>query len=48
MITYDLVRLGKRSLFNDIQSKRGNQWDGFWLPRMNLATHSCRSNTVEF
>ena len=41
-------RLGKRLLFNDIQSKRGNQRDGFWLARMNLATHSSRSNIVEF
>ena len=22
--------------------------NGFWLARMNLATHSCRSNTVGF
>ena len=35
-------------LFNDIQSKRGNQRDGLWLAPMNLATHSCRSNTVGF
>ena len=41
-------RLGKRLLFNDIQSKRGNQRDGFWLAHMNLATHSSRSNTVGF
>ena len=41
-------RLGKRLLFNDIQSKRGNQRNGFWLARMNLATHSSRSNTVGF
>ena len=40
--------LGKRLLFNDIQSKRDNQRDGFWLARMNLATHSSRSNTVGF
>ena len=39
-------RLGKRLLFNDIQSKRGNQRTGFWLARVNLATHSSRSNTV--
>ena len=32
-------RLGKRLLFNNIQSKRGNQWDSFWLAPMNLATH---------
>ena len=41
-------RLGKRLLFNDIQSERGNQRDGFWLARMNLATHSSRWNTVGF
>ena len=35
-------------LFNDIQSKRGNQRDGFWLARMDLATNSSRSNTVGF
>ena len=32
-------RLGKRLLFNNIQSKRGNQWDSFWLVPMNLAAH---------
>ena len=26
--------------------KKGNQRDGLWLARMNLATHSCHSNTV--
>ena len=41
-------RFGKRLLFNDIQSKRDNQRDGFWLARMNLATHSSRSNTLGF
>ena len=38
----------KRLLFNDIRSKRGNQRDGFWLARMDLATNSSRSNTVGF
>ena len=28
--------------------KKGNQRDGLWLARMNLATHSYRSNTVGF
>ena len=42
--TVDELVIGKRLLFNDIQSKRGNQRDGFWLARMNPATHSCRSN----
>ena len=32
-------RLGKRLLFNNIQSKRGNQWDSFWLVPLNLAAH---------
>ena len=42
------VPLGKRLLFNDIQSKRGNQRDGFWLARMNLATHFDRTKSVGF
>ena len=41
-------RLGKRLLFNDIQSKRGNQRDGLWLALMNLDTHFARSKTVGF
>ena len=40
--------MGKRLLFNDIQSKRDNRRDGFWLARMNLATHFDRSKTVGF
>ena len=33
---------------NVVQLERGNQRDGLWLARMNLATHSSRSNTVGF
>ena len=33
---------------NAVQSERGNQRDGLWLARMNLATHYSRSNTVGF
>ena len=29
-------------------NKKGNQRDGLWLARMNLATHSSHSNTVGF
>ena len=41
-------RIGKRLLFNNIQSKRGNQWDSFWLAPMNHATHFDGSKTVGF
>ena len=38
--------IGKWLLFSDIQSKRGNQRDDFWLARVNLAMHFDRSKTV--
>ena len=31
---------------NDIQSKKGNQQDNFWLACINLATHFECSKTV--
>ena len=38
--------IGRRSTV--VQSERGNQLDGFWLAREDLATHYTRSNTVGF
>ena len=38
--------IGQRS--NIVQSERGNQRDGLWLARMDLAMYSSRSNTVGF
>ena len=42
--------IGRRFLKagNIVQSERGNQRDGLWLARMNLATHYSCSNTVGF
>ena len=43
-----LSRLGKRLLFNGIQSKRDDQQDGFWLAHVNLVMHFDSSKTVRF